>query len=238
MYSIDQLPGGVVRVGQLLLESCGPGVLLGGLLAAVWLYIRWPRQADLVSVPGLALLALCAAIAAAKPAEFARFLLLPAVLFATGTGAVLATLAAHRLGWGILATVVALAVMRTPTYVHSFYVDARFAHESRHQAAEYLRQNTRPSDVIGVVQEPAPYAIPPLDFAHQSVHLLPQRNIPRMENRGLPQWLVLTADDATVHRDAWWRPHYHLVQQFAANPYQLSRIAWANKPTYVYRRAN
>ena len=238
MYSIERLPEGLVRVGQLMLESCGPGVVLGGLLALVWMYIRWPRQADLVSVPSLALLALCAAIAAGKPAEFARFLLLPAILLGIGTGAVVAALAKYRLGWAILATIVAFAVMRTPTYLRSFYVDARFQHESRLQAAQYIQENAEPGDVIGVLQEPAPYAVPPLDFAHRDVALLPKRDPAHLEHERLPRWLVLTADDATIRRDAWWRSHYRLARQFAAHPYELSRIAWANKPTYICQRAD
>ncbi len=236
MYSIGRIPEGLARVGQLLLESCGPGVLAGGFIALIWLCHRWPRQIVLAIAPGLAMLVLCVAIGANKPAEFARFLLLPTILFAIATAALTATLAGHRLGWGIVVTILALAVMRTPAYVHSFYADAHFQHESRHRAALYLREHTRPSDVIGVVQVPAPYAVPPLDFAHRTIHLLPPNDITRGECGNLPPWLVLTADDATIHRDAWWHTHYHLTQRFAAEPLQLSRITWANKPVFIYRR--
>lgn len=237
MYSIGRIPEGFLRVSRLLLESCGPGVLAGGLLALGWLGFRQPRHVALVSLPGAVMLVLCIAIGAEKPAEFARFLLLPTALLAIGTAALAAMLADRHLGWGVLATLAALAVMGSPAYVHSFYVDARFEHESRHLAAQYLREHARPTDVIGVVQEPAPYAVPPLDFAHRNVRLLPQRSSPSIEHRQLPRWLVLTADDATVHRDAWWRSHYDLVQTFAAEPFQLSRITWANKPVFIYQRS-
>ena len=238
MYSLGRIPEGLMRVGQLLLESCGPGVLVGGLIALVWLCLRWPRQILLAIAPGLAMLVLCIAIGAGKPAEFARFLLLPVILFAIGAATLVATLARHRLGWGILVTILVLAVMRTPAYIHSFYADAHFQHESRHRAALYLRERALPTDVIGVVQGPAPYGVPPLDFAHRAIHLLPPHNIPREEYRSLPQWLVLTADDATAYRDAWWHAHYRLVESFAAKPLRLSRIAWANKPVFIYRRAD
>jgi len=236
MYSLGQIPEGLARVGQLLFESCGPGVLVGGLIAMIWLCLRWPRPIILAIAPGLAMLLLCIAIGAGKPAEFARFLLLPAILFAIATAALAAALASYRLGWGILVMVLALAVMRSPSYLHSFYVDARFQHESRHLAGQYLRAHAHPSDVIGVVQVPAPYAIPPLDFAHRRIDLLPSNHVSLVAHRDLPQWLVLTADDVTVHRDAWWQPHYQLTRYFAAEPLQLSRITWANKPVFVYRR--
>jgi hypothetical protein len=238
MYSFDRLADGLLRVGQLMLESCGPGVLVAGLIALAWMYYRWPRQADVVSVPGLGLLLLCIGIGAGKPAEFARFLLLPAILFGIGTAALATTLANRRLVWGVLVVVVVLAVMRTPAYVYSFHADAHFQHESRHQAALYLREHAEPIEAIGVVQEPAPYATPPLNFAHRKISLLPQSGIIRIEYRKLPEWIVLTADDATVHREAWWQPHYRLAKRFAAEPLQLSRIAWANKPTFVYRRVD
>jgi hypothetical protein len=208
------------------------------LIAMIWLGLRWPRPIILAIAPGLAMLLLCIAIGAGKPAEFARFLLLPGILFAIATAALAAALASHRLGWGILVTVLALAVMRSPSYLHSFYVDARFQHESRHLAGQYLHAQAPPSDVIGVVQVPAPYATPPLDFAHRSIHLLPSNDVSLVEQQDLPQWLVLTADDATVYRDAWWQPHYQLIRAFAAEPLQLSRITWANKPVFVYRRTD
>lgn len=236
MYDVGRLGEGLLRVGQLLLESCGPGVLIVGLIAIAWLYARWPRQANLAVFPGVAMLLLCTAIGAGKPAEFARFLLLPVILFAIGTAALAATLALRRLGWGILATIAVLALMRSPAYLHSFYVDARFEHESRHRAAQHLREHAGPSDAIGVVQEPAPYAVPPLNFAHRTVRLLPARDVRRIEYSQLPEWIVLTADDTSAQTDAWWQPHYDRVKQFAAEPIELSRIAWANKPVFVYRR--
>jgi hypothetical protein len=238
MYSLGRVPEGLTRVGQLLLECCGPGVLAGGLIGLVWLCFRWPRQIILAVAPGFAMLVLCIVLGAGKPAEFARFLLLPAILLAIGAAALVAVLTRYRLGWGILVAILALGVMRTPAYFHSFYVDARYQSESRQAAARYLREQALPTDVIGVVQMPAPYATPPLDFAHRTIRLLPPHDIPHDDYDRLPRWLVLTADDATVHRDAWWHAHYEPVRSFAARPLQLSRISWANKPVFVYRRVD
>lgn len=238
MYSLGRIPEGLARVGQLLLEGCGPGVLVGGLIGLAWLCLRWPRQIILAIAPGVAMLVLCVVIGAGKPAEFARFLLLPAIMLAVGTAVLAAALARYRLGWSILVAVVVLGVMRTPAYFHSFYTDARFQNESRQRAARYLREQAPPTDAIGVVQIPAPFAIPPLDSAHRTIRLLPPDSIPPEDHDRLPRWLVLTADDATVHREAWWQAHYQLVRSFAARPLQLSRIAWANKPVFVYRRAD
>jgi len=237
MYSVARLPAGLLRVGQLLLESCGAGVLSIGCVALLWLGRHWPRRLIIAAAPGLALLALCSAIGAGKPAEFARFLLLPALLLAIAAAVAIAAVAARRPALGLLLLVAALSLMRTPAYLRSLAIDTRFDHESRHQAAAYLRDHAAPGDAIGLIQVPAPYATPPLDFAHRRVLLLPPQALPDDECRDLPTWLVLTADDQAAHAQAWWQQHYQLIASFAADPLWLSRISWANKPVLVYRRA-
>lgn len=236
MYSLGQIPQGVWRVGELMIEGCGLGVPIAGLIGVVLMIRRWPRRTLAAIAPGVAMLALCAAIGAGKPAEFARFLLLPAILLSIGAGALAAQLGRKHIGWGIAVMLIGVATMRTPAYVRSFYLDAEFSNESRHCAAKFLRDGVMLNDLIGVTQEPAPYAVPPLDFAHANVLLLPTDCPTRTELGRLPPALVLTADDSSTFEHAWWRPHYDLTASFAAEPRHLSRIAWANKPVFVFQR--
>ena len=235
MYNVTRLAEGLGRVAQLMLASCGPCVTAGGLVGLFWLCLRRPKRTALAGIPGLAMLLLCIVIGAGKPAEFARFLLLPAILFAIASAAILATLISFRPVWGIALTVIALGVMRTPAYLHSYYIDAFSVNEARHQAALYIHDQIPRAEAIGVVQEPAPYSIPPMDFAHRTVQLLPQDEISPEALRELPKWVVCTADDLTTYRDSWWQEHYYLVESFAAKWFQLSPISWANKPVYIYR---
>ena len=121
--------------------------------------------------------------------------------------------------------------------MRSFWHDARGTHESRRLAAVYLEEHLAPADTIGVLQEPAPYAVPPLDFAHRRVFLLPPAAPPELDRLGLPDWLVFTADDPQTHAGAWWQRDYQFVATFPADHSSLSRIAWADKPVFVYRRS-
>ncbi len=235
MYHAGNLLAGVWRVASLLIEGCGPVVTIAGLLALVRSWRRWPRETAAVIAPGIALVLLCVAIGAHKPAEFARFLLLPAVLLAVGSAILIADVSRRHAGRSVIATLLILLTMRTPAYVRNFAIDARFERESRHRAAVFLEANVAPSEPVAVVQVPAPYATPPIDFAHREVLLLPRTQPSEDVLRRLPPWLVLTADDASRWRGAWWTRHYRLVVEFGADPWLLSPIAWANKPVYVFR---
>ena len=184
MYSLGQLPAGLFRTVQLLIESVGPGVLVASVFSLVWLCWRQRTLLLLGCSAGAAMLALCVVLGAGKPAEFARFLLLPGVVLALLTATLISMLAKHRLVWGIALTLIALVLMKTPAYLRAFYLDAHYQRENRLLAAQELRkiQQSNPNLVIAVTQVPAPYAVPPLDFAHGTLVLLP----PKSRNHSTP----------------------------------------------------
>ncbi|MCK4341789.1 MAG: glycosyltransferase family 39 protein [Phycisphaerae bacterium] len=233
---MSQVPAGAVRVGQLLLESTGPGVLICGVIGLALLFRRHRREMALGAVTGLAMLLMCVLLAAGKPVEFARFLILPVLLLAVSTGWLLHTLAHARPLLGIIAIIIILGVIPTSSYVRSFVVDTRGQTESRALAGTYLHEHMSPEDVVGLLQEPAPYAVPPLDFTRRRVLLLPAECPPDFDETRLPGWLVFTADDDTVHRDAWWHRFYELTVRYPPEHAALSPISWADKPVFVYRR--
>ncbi len=227
---------GAVRVGQLLAEGAGLGIPVVGIIGLFMLLRRRVAGTTISAITGLGILVLCVLLGAGKPDEFARFLILPVLLLSVATAWVIARLARPRPILGVLLTIIVLAAMRTHAYVRSFYVDARGTSESRLLAARYLDEHLAPADAIGVLQEPAPYAVPPLDFAHRRVLLLPPQFPTNFDREGLPTWLVFTADDEQTYSQAWWRSAYHLVARFPAAGTPLSRISWADKPVFIYRR--
>ncbi|MFH1747875.1 MAG: glycosyltransferase family 39 protein [Planctomycetota bacterium] len=241
MYAnqMRQVTAGAQRVGQLLWESCGPGLLLVGLLGLAWLLRRRPGPTSIATASGLAMLVIAILLGAGKPAEYARFLVLPVILLCAAAASLLAVLSYRRLRWlAVLLAIACIAPMKSATYLRAFAIDAAGADESRHLAAQYIEQHARPIESIAVLQEPAPYAVPPLDFAHRDLYLLPLVYHTDLRASELPPWLVCTADDQMVHRKAWWQRHYYLVRTFPPAGAQLSRITWANKPVYIYRRQN
>ena len=238
MYTdqMRQAAVGAKRVGQLLLESCGWGALLVGLAGFVYLLRKWPRETALAATAGLAVLLICSLLGAGEPAEVARFLLLPVSLLGVATAALLAALARRKRLWALAVALVVLLPMRTSTYVRSFVADARGRHESRRSAARYIHEHAATTDAIAVLQEPAPYALPPLDFTQREIYWLPPALPAALDQGRLPPWLVFTADDDSVHSRDWWTDYYQLWAGFPAEGWGLSRIAWADKPVLVYRR--
>lgn len=242
MYSIGRLPEGALRVGELLIESCGAATLLLGVVGTVICLRRWPRETTIAGSSAGAMLLLCVAIGAGKPAEFARFLLLPATMLAIAAGvAVQAAFAKSRAGGVATAIVLAAAMLLsragTLSYLRSFMIDTWSQNESRRSAARFLYERAAPHDAVGVVQTqlPAPYGVPPLDFSHRAVYALPSAPPSDTQGETLPAWLVVAADDARQYAGAWWHAYYQPSPRNPAPHARVSRIAWANKPIFIYR---
>jgi hypothetical protein len=237
MYDAGRVPEGAARVAMLLYEGVGPGVVAIGAIGLVVLLRRWPRQTLVALAPAAALVAICVAIGAGKPAEFGRFLALPGLLLCVAAGAVLAQLRRRGPLVSILPLAAVLLTTGAPRYLGAFLQDALGAAESRRLAGVFLARHMGDLDELAVVQEPAPYAIPPLDFMHVELRLLPSAEPPGLDPRELPRWLVLCADDSGAELGAWWRRYYRPVASTVPDG-KSAKIAWANKPVFVYMRAD
>jgi hypothetical protein len=233
---IRQAPQGAVRVAELLVAGAGYGVPILGTLGMVLMLRRRCGVTVLGAVCGLGMLALCILLGANKPAEFARFLILPVLLLNVAAAGFIASVGRRRPILGLLLTLAMLAMLGTPAYIRAFARDARGEHESRLLAARYLVAQMAPDDVVGVLQEPAPYAVPPLDFATRRVLWLPPTAPADLDRGALPARLVYTADNDHVHTGAWWQSDYKLVARYPV-PSSDTPIAWADKPVFIYRRA-
>ncbi len=220
---------GFVRVAELLWEGAGPLAVLG-VIGWLLLAARHGRNALLLSSAAACLLLIGGLLGAGKPAEFARFLVLPACGLAM-CGAIL--IASLTRGQALLTIVLAFGLLPftgVGNYLWAFRADA-VGEDWRLAAARYIESSVPEDAALGVVQEPAPFSIPPLDFTHRAVVLLPETPVAAEE---LPGWLVLTADGPEMLADAWWREHYELV--FATNDARLTPITWANKAAYLLRK--
>lgn len=235
MYDIGRVPEGAIRVATLLYEGVGPGVVVIGAIGLVIVLRRWPRHALLALAPAAGLLLICVAIGAGKPAEFGRFLALPGLLLCVATGVALAQLRRRGPLVAILPLAVVLLTTGAPRYLGAFLQDALGAAESRRLAGVFLARHMGDLDELAVVQEPAPYAIPPLDFMRVELRLLPPTEPAGLDPRDLPGWLVLSADDSGVDAGAWWRRYYRPLASTVPDD-KAAKIAWANKPVYVYLR--
>ncbi|MEW6251709.1 MAG: hypothetical protein AB1716_13775, partial [Planctomycetota bacterium] len=238
MYAnqISRAGEGLFRVAQLLPEAAGVLTPILGLAGAIFLARRRPNPSGVAAASGLGMLVICIMLGAGKPAEFGRFLILPAILLAAAAAwALVEALRRHPLS-GVPLAVLTFALLGAPAYLRAFAADARGTDETRRAAGEVLAELREPGDAIGVLQEPAPYAVPPLDFASARVLLLPARRPTDLAPADLPEWLVFTADNAGVHARDWWQPEYELIGRFPPDGRPHAPVAWAHKPVFVYRR--
>lgn len=226
---------GATRTASLTLRGAGVVTVALGVAGFIALLRRRPGYTLAASAAGLGIVALSILLAAGKPTEFARFLVLPALLLAVAAARVVVRLTSSPLRAWTLVVIAAIA-SGAPAYVAAFAADISETGDTRRRAAEYLRDQLSADDSIAVVQEPAPYAVPPLDFAHRRVVLLPPVEPPAAEVAALPEWLVRTADVEADQPSAWWRRHYRCVERWGTLGLFTDRITWAAKPTFVYRR--
>lgn len=236
MYSVGRFAAGAWRVAVLTIESCGWGIpILGavGLVAA--LRSDWRATLIVVAAP-LTMLLICMALGAGKPAEYARFLLLPVCVLAVFAGIGGAAVLRRSRVAGVVVVVGMVVLSGAHRTYMSFFLERTMVFEPRRVVAQWVNSKVPPDIAIGVVQEPAPYAIPPLDFAHRRVVLLPREEPADLSLAQLPEWLVLSADNESAVRDAWWRIYYDNHPLVAPDPRWHSPITWASKATYLLRR--
>lgn len=236
MYVLGPIGTGIASVSWLLLIGVGAVTLLGGLAGAGLALRRDARAAAVAIAAPLVYVIVGVLILADKPAEFARFLLVPALALAAAAAALLARRTRGRPVACGLCLVLALVAAAPWNYFRAVWFDAYSAGESRAAAARLLERVMGPEDTLGVVQEPAPYSVPPIDFTRRGVRLLPARKPVEFDPATLPEWLVLTADGAGSLGDAWWRAYYEPVADFAADGHGAAPITWACKPTFVFAR--
>lgn len=260
MYRVGRFGAGALRVGELLVESCGWATLLIGAVGLAFLTWRRPRESAIIGAPALAMLFLTIAIGADKPAEFARFLLLPACVLTIGVAYFLA-----RIRWFDSSVVILLLLLSgSQSYWRAFWNDGNGYADSRRATADFInsmnpnlrsmvqrgglslsddelailaRAMEQTHGSVGVIEEPAPYSVPPIDFTRWRVVLLPSERPPGgVDPATLPWIVVYTADDARADRDEWWRSHYKLLRTYPSDGRVHARITWANKPMFVLMR--
>lgn len=235
MYEITRPLAGAVRVGQLLVESVGWITPLAGLAGFAIALRSWRREASVAASAATGLLVLCVLIGAGKPDEFARFLLVPANMLAVAAAIAASTLMRSRRLAGAAVFIAALVAANPYPYLRSFHLDSIGAADSRTRAAKWLKETLQPGDDVALIAEPAPYSCPPIDFATRRAGLLPSTP-PGDPDRPLPAWLIAIADarDAPPITGQWWNERYELA--WSSVDSRLSRITWANKPVFIFRR--
>lgn len=240
MYSISRFGEGALRVADLLHQAMGGWMLVVGLTGCLLAAAKWRARLIIPAAPAVAMLLLCAAIGAGKPAEFARFLALPAAVLGCAAGVCLRRFSETRLGLAATVGMLGLWSIGVGGYVSAFWADGWGGGSTRRLAGEWLAARIAPGEVVGVFQEPAPYSIPPLDFATRRVLLLPPSPPPAISEGNTtqpsePQWVVITVDGPSdLRRYRAWMDRYEVAKRTSLD--LPTPITWANKPVIILRR--
>lgn len=241
MYEVGSFQAGAYNVARLMVAAMGPLAAVCGLFLAFTAPVAaTARRCALLWIPAALVLLVTVAVGAGKPGEFGRHLILPAIALMMPVPIFLRERFRRlRRGTGVsVVFAVAVTLLFGLAYEIGFYADARAAN-SRQEAARYLSEQLEadPDAVIGVRREPAPYAVPPLDFANARVVYLNRRiDLARVE--AVPDLIVDVFDipPAVGHRVG----QYELVRVFPSRPRSPrifeTVISWANKPIGVYKK--
>jgi hypothetical protein len=154
--------GGVGNAFRLLAAGTSPLVLVAGVTGIVALLSSraksWPI-AVLMTAPAALVLIQYTLLAEGKPGEYARFAILPAVVFAIAGPAWIFQHRGYTRGRSIVVgAIVVVAMVFGVPYVLGFLADAGTNNTRRAMADTLARERGD----VAVIAEPAPYAVPPV----------------------------------------------------------------------------
>jgi hypothetical protein len=213
MYQAPASLGGAMNALRLVAVGATPPLAVVGAVVALSRARRAGATAWLLAIVSLTILVQFIALATNKPAEYARFALLPDI--ALGIAAVVAIGNSSR-GQSLRVRVIPLAMVCLITGLWGVSYDWHFASDSIHRStrrvvAERLRKaQLAGCQTLAIDAEPAPYSLPPVDLFKWKVVLTPAP-----DHQPPPDYHVhlRTTDDSTPprsHEDTgarlWIRP--------------------------------
>jgi hypothetical protein len=187
-YSIGQPLEGLINVGRLLVEGASPPIFCIGLLAATVLLARAVQSRDMITdeevrrranglllaVPAVLTAIQASLVAAGKPGEFGRFLLLTDVFLAIEAFVLLGT----YLKPPVLTVSLVLGLFATGwfgwPYLEGFLRDRNALTSRLAASAEIEAFRKAGATRVLISAEPAPYAVPPLNLFDWQVILVPR----------------------------------------------------------------
>ena len=250
MYEVGRFGEGLVRVIELTVEGVTLPVAAIGVIGLVFGIRRGRRDLLPLVVPAGLILVQFVMLGAGKPAEYGRFGVFPDTALAISTGCLLTagwrTRAARAIRNGtqvICALAVLSAAYFSSGYLYDFHKDSG-PDNNRERINPLLQQlirkpvseplsdrlSSRSDDgwpVVCVLADPAPYCLPPMNFARIRLLRYPSLEAYRANPQGV---LVVPEDfDPPEGRNKIQPPQFTGTRR---PPY--SPISWANKPMALH----
>jgi len=242
MYEITRLGEGLCNAAWLVAEGTSTIIAVVGLLGAAGLLIQYPfnkEKADkkpisksgwLLLVPTVVILMQFVALAAGKPGEYGRFAIFPDIALC-----IAAIISIHLFlkktsrQISAMSIVLAITALYGGLYLSAFIRDTS-SNNWRMRVAEHLDSfKSSGGKSLGILSEPAPYVLPPVDIFSWKLFLFPEEYV-ITDDPSLP--------DVLIH--PWGTSEFKLDPDSSsyAGPIKYKIIynpiiSWANKPFIV-----
>jgi hypothetical protein len=190
----------------------------------------------LLSVPAFVVVAQFLALASGKPAEYARFALLPDTVLCVAAVTFAWVALRHTMPRALMMFALLMVTLWGGNYLRHFLADTRMRTPRLNAAARLQSLNAAGSRRLAVVAEPAPYAMPPVDLWRWEMYLLPRTQVPVDAAHDIDADVVLRAVDRVTLYSG--EHGYRTLDPMELNPF-LSRpapISWAAKPFEILVR--
>jgi hypothetical protein len=235
MYAIGRAGEGLVRVVELTVEGATLPVVVLGVIGLALAIRHGPGPALPLLVPAGLIFVQFVLLGAGKPAEYGRFGVFCNTVLAISTACVLAGTGTGTRSLPVRGIVAAALVVLTTGYLgggylYNFHRDTA-PDNTREQFAPVLaRFATRDArdgrPVVCVLADPAPYGLPPMNFAR--IKLLRYRSWEAY--RADPRGVLVVPADANPPRDREGIP----PPGGGTGQLPYSPISWANKPMVLH----
>lgn len=206
-YAVGRPLDGIINVGRLMVEGASPVVFSFGVMATMILLARAVQNRELIieeevrrrahglllAVPAVLTAVQASLVAAGKPGEFGRFLLLTDVFLLVEAFVLLGTYLKPPVQIAaVLVGVAATAWFGWP-YLQGFLRDRNHETSRLLAAREIEAFRKAGAQRVLITAEPAPYAIPPLNLFDWQVILVPDKAHP--ERYAEPGDVVVTVEE-------------------------------------------
>lgn len=251
MYEVARVGAGLVRVAELTVEGATLPIAVAGVVAAGAAVQRRVRMAWSLMAPAAVVFVQFVLIGAGKPAEYGRFGVFVDAALAIGAAAVVVhlrdRLRLRAAAMGLAGVLVVAAGWRGGAYLKNFTYDGASSVSSRVTAGRFL--NSMPAgegSAVAVLNDPAPYNCPPIDFARIPVFKLRSpADIADIAAGGREPVLVAPVDvplppdplDGRGRTDQGAPPPGWVRFDSAMGDEPVTAISWANKPLMIVMRS-
>jgi len=229
MYGIGDLGQAATDAGERLLEALSWPVAAVAVMSVIVFLFRKRRPSPigwLLTTAAVVTLVPFVLFAAGKPAEYARFALLPAVAIGIlCVWAISVSIARPWLRTGLAATLpVAIFIAGTLPYFRAFAIDTSAQPgdiDTRRLAAAALERIGSYGATLQVYADPAPYCMPPVDLSNWRIVLT------RPDAPPIGAAIVRPIDDPGALPSP---PAGYMRQTIVGSMDRPAPITWANKP--------